>query len=323
MVITDVPPSVQNEKKAETVRLSGQDVSTLKIETTGVKGNIDDYTLTVPGVVFPAPGNLSFISTPIEGRISSIKVREGDRVVKGQLLFTIESLVFGNLVAEFMQAHSEEHFQKSKVARLEQLVQETISSKSELERANSDLQRATASAIAAIAKLKAIGVKDAEIEKYKEAEQINPSFKIYAAINGIFDQREIELGQSVNALQKLGRIIDLGKVQVKAYLSPDDGVFVSEGDVAEVSRRNEEPSIIQGKVATINPALDETNRSMVANIFINTKNNWPQPGETVRLKIHTGERENLLSIPVAALTYDGNQPVVFLKKVKMNLKNVK
>lgn len=314
VVVQDAPPSVTAEKTQKVVQLSEKDSQSLHVETAAVNGTIENYLLAVPGVVFPAPGNLSLISTPIEGRVSAINVREGNRVKKGQELFRIESLVFGNLVAEFMQANAEEKYQKSRMDRMDQLVQETISSKSELERANSDFQRATATVIASIAKLKAIGVTNHEIENFKKAEQIDPTLRIYSAIDGIFDQQEVELGQSINALEKMGRVINLSKVQVKAYLSPDDGAFVSEGDTVLVTRRNENAKKIMGRVETINPALDETNRSMVANIIINTVNNWPQPGETVRLEIMTGTLDNVLSVPVAALTYEGNQPIVFVKK---------
>ncbi|MDX9881248.1 MAG: efflux RND transporter periplasmic adaptor subunit [Prolixibacteraceae bacterium] len=312
--VVEAPPSVTAETRQAIIELSEKDAQTLHIETVAVGGAIENYTLSVPGVVFPAPGNLSLISTPIEGRVSAIYVREGNRVKRGQELFRIESLVFGNLVAEFMQAYAEEKYQKSRLDRLGQLVQETISSKSELERANSDFQRANALVIASIAKLKAIGVTDREIENFKSAEQINPTLRIYSIIDGIFDQQEVELGQSVNALEKLGRVINLSRVQVKAYLSPDDGAFVSEGDTVLVTRRSENAIKIKGQVETINPALDETNRSMVANIIIDTENSWPQPGETVRLEIMTGKLENVLSVPVSALTYEGNQPIVFVKK---------
>lgn len=316
--VKEAPPSVTASSEIKLIELNEKDAQMLHIETAKVEGSIRNYVLTTPGVVFPAPGSLSIVSTPIEGRISAIRVREGKKVAKGQELFRIESLVFGNLVAEFMQASSEEQYQKSRLDRLEQLVEETISSKSELDRTRSDFQRATASVIASVAKLKAIGVTDREINDFKKAEKIDPTLKIYAAIDGIFDQQQVELGQSVNALEKLGRVIDLGHVLVKAYLSPDDGAFVNEGDTVLVTRRNEQSKNITGRVETINPALDETNRSMVANIMISTLNNWPQPGETVRLEVSTGRLDQVLSIPVSALSYDGDQPVVFVRKDKLN-----
>lgn len=316
--VKDAPPSVTASSEIKLIELNENDAQMLHIETAKVEGSIRNYVLTTPGVVFPAPGSLSIVSTPIEGRISAIRVREGKKVAKGQELFRIESLVFGNLVAEFMQASSEEQYQKSRLDRQEQLVEETISSKSELDRTRSDFQRATASVIASVAKLKAIGVTDREINDFKKAEKIDPTLKIYAAIDGIFDQQQVELGQSVNALEKLGRVIDLGHVLVKAYLSPDDGAFVNEGDTVLVTRRNEQSKNITGRVETINPALDETNRSMVANIMISTLNNWPQPGETVRLEVSTGRLDQVLSIPVSALSYDGDQPVVFVRKDKLN-----
>ena len=55
--------------------------------------------------------------------MSYINALEGNFVQKGQELFKIESLEFGNMVAEYLQAIAEEKFQTSRVARLKQLVE--------------------------------------------------------------------------------------------------------------------------------------------------------------------------------------------------------
>lgn len=314
-VIEETPPSVSGESASKLmIKLSDQEKKELKIETAKVTSNIQNYSLTAPGVVFPATGHVSIISTPIDGRISSVMVREGQYVQKGQEMFKIESLVFGNLVAEYLQSIAEEKFQTTRLERLKQLVEQTISSKSELDRAMSDYQRATATSIAAYAKLKAIGVPDHEIEAFKNAEQIDPVLKIHAPISGSFDQRMVELGQSVNALEKLGRIIDLKKVMVKAYLDPEDARFVNPGDSVEVSRRENADQVLLAVVSSVNPGLDETNRSVVANIEVVPKHSWPKPGENVRLKISTNSLGEVFAVPLKAVTYDGNKAVVFVKK---------
>lgn len=307
------PPSISGVNAENLIRLSEKEAAELKIQTIPVASSMQKYNITVPGVVFPAPNHISIISTPIDGRISKISVQEGQPVGIGQELFSIESLEFGNMVSEFLQAVSEETFQTSRLKRLEQLVEETISSKSELDRARSDYQRAKTSVIAAVSKLKAIGVPDQEINAFRTAESIDPTLKIHSPIRGMMDQRSVELGQSVNALQMLARVLDISHVLVRGYVSPEDARFISPGDSVKISRRQNDQFAMHTVVTSINPGLDENNRSVIVNVLLPTSDSWPKPGENLHLSIETASSKEVIAIPMEALTYEGNDPVVFIQ----------
>lgn len=309
----DSPPSVSGIKPENLVKLSSKEMEELKIQTIEVGSSALNYSVAVPGVVFPAPNHLSIISTPIDGRISRIAVQEGQAVQKGQEMFRIESLEYGTMVSEYIQAVSEETFQTSRFQRLEQLVEQTISSKSELDRARSDFQRAKTSVIAAVSKLKAIGVPEKEIMAFKTAESIDPTLKIHSPISGIMDQRSVELGQSVNALQMLARVLDISHVLIRGYVSPEDARYIGAGDSVKILRRQNDTFEMQAVVTSVNPGLDENNRSVIVNILLATSQHWPKPGENLHLSIETSSKIEVISVPVEALTYDGNDPVVFVQ----------
>ena len=310
---SDSPPSVSGLKAESIVKLSEQEITELKIQTIAVTSSLANYSIAAPGVVFPAPNHVSIISTPIDGRISRIRIQEGEMVSIGQELFSIESLVFGNMVSEYLQAVSEETFQTSRLHRLEQLVEQTISSKSELDRARSDFQRAKTTVIAAVSKLKAIGVPEKEISAFRTAESIDPTLKIHSPITGSLDQRSVELGQSVNALQMLARVLDISHVLVRGYISPEDARYINKGDSVRISRRQNDPFEMKAVVTSINPGLDENNRSVVVNVLLTSVDNWPKPGENLRLSISTSSQAEVITIPVEALTYEGNDPIVFVQ----------
>lgn len=313
--ITEAPPSISgNSGELEIIQLSDNELAELNIETALVTSDIQNYSLQAPGVVFPASNYVSVISTPIDGRISNILIKDGEYVTKGQEIFMIESLDFGNMISDYLQAVAEEKYQISRMERLEQLVEQTISSASELEKATSEYQRAVAVSISAHAKLKAIGVSDDDIEALKTAEVISPSLHIHAPISGSFDQRMVELGQSVNALDQLGRVLNLNKVLIKAYVSPEDARFVNPGDKVTISLRENDEMSINSVVSSVNPGLDEDNRSVVVNIEAEPQNSWPKPGENVRVEINTSTTGEVFAVPVKAITYDGNDAIVFIKK---------
>jgi cobalt-zinc-cadmium efflux system membrane fusion protein len=312
-VNSDMPPSVSGVKPENLVKLNSQETGELKIRTTPVLSSFRNYSIDVPGVVFPAPNHISIISTPINGRISKIVIQEGEPVRAGQELFSIESLEFGNLVSEYLQAVSEETFQTSRLHRVEELVDKTISSKSELDRAQSDFQRAKTTVFAAVAKLKAIGVPDKEINAFRTSESIDPTLKIHSPISGILDQRTVELGQSVNALQTLARVLDISHVLVRGYVAPEDARFINPGDSVGLTRRINDPNQIKSLVTSINPGLDESNRSVIVNVLLPSVDGWPKPGENLRLSIKTSSLKEVITIPIEALTYEGNDPIVFIK----------
>lgn len=311
---SDTPPSISGVKAADLIRLSEKEQNELKIQVQPVTSATQKYRIAAPGVVFPAPNHISIISTPINGRISKIEVQEGQAVRTGQELFCIESLEFGNMVSEYLQAISEETFQSSRLQRLEQLVEQTISSKSELDRARSDFQRAKTAVIASVSKLKAIGVSDKEINAFKTAESIDPTLKVQSPINGILDQRSVELGQAVNALQNLARVLDISHVLVRGYVSPEDARFIAVGDSVSITRRQNDTFALNAQVSSINPGLDENNRSVIVNILLATQSNWPKPGENLHLAIQTSSPVEVITVPMEALTYEGNDPIVFVQK---------
>lgn len=314
---SELPPSLQGKNKgAFYVRLSAKEQNELKIKTSLVNSNFVDYPVAAPGVVFSAPNHASVISTPINGQVSFISKYEGARVLKGEELFTIQSLEFGNLVSEYLQAFAEEDFQTNRLERIKQLVKETISSASELEKVKSDYERARVSAKAAYSKLKAIGVSDKEIHSFVETDNINPVLKIKSPINGIIEQNFVELGQSVRALENMSRVLDTREVLIRGYLSPDDARLISAGDSVTVSKRENNLQIAKTIVASLNPGLDEGSRSVIVNILLPTKNGWPKPGENVRLDIITSSKKEVIAVPVEALTYDGNQAIVFVNESK-------
>jgi cobalt-zinc-cadmium efflux system membrane fusion protein len=311
----ELPPSLQSANDAVfLVRLSEKEQGELNIETVEVYNNIIDYSVTAPGVVFYAPEHASIISTPINGQISKIQKQEGSRVQKGEELFRIQSLEFGNLVSEYLQAFAEEQFQTNRLKRVKQLVEETISSRSELERATAEYERASASARATYSKLKAIGVSDSEIKSFTASEKIDPVLKIHAPINGVIERSFVELGQSVNALENLSRVLDTKVVLVRGYLAPDDARLIVSGDSVIISKRENNEAVAKAVVTSINPGLDEDSRSVITNILLATSNGWPKPGENVRLEIKTSSQKEVIAIPVKSITYDGNQAVVFVKK---------
>lgn len=311
-----VPPSLQEKKpdnSKKMIRLSDKQCSELRIRTEKVVDFKRSMTIVAPGFVFPAPENQSAVSAPVPGRVVIIYAHEGERVKKGQILFELESFEFGSMVADYLQARAEENYQSNRLERIKSLVEKKISSQSELERTEADFLRATAMAKAYYSKLMAVGVSPKDIKEWEELREIDPHLKIAAPITGIINIHNIDLGQSVTAYDNLLTIIEPSKVLVKGYVSPEDGNYLRSGDAVSISRKDLDDKIIKAKITSINPALEETNKSLVLNIIANTQNSWPRPGENVRLQIESSYEIQEFSVPFASIVYNDDKPVIYVK----------
>jgi cobalt-zinc-cadmium efflux system membrane fusion protein len=311
----EIPPSIrQDADSLFIVKLSEKERDELKIKTVIIESKRSPYPVTVPGVVFNDPEHTSVISAPINGQVSKISKREGERVRTGEELFRIQSLEFGSLVSDYLIAFAEEKYQTNRLDRIRQLVAETISSESDLEQAMADYNRAAVNSRAAYSRLRTVGVSDAEIEAFTQSDKINPVLKIYSPISGVIEKNFIETGQSVNALENLSRILDNRVVLIRGYLNPDDARMVKPGDKVTISRRQADSFIMENTISSVNPGMDENSMSVVANIYAETIEGWPRPGENVRITVMLSSEEDIIMIPFEALTYDGNDAIVFVKK---------
>ena len=313
---TPLPPSLSGEDtrlSSKAVNLTGEQSKQLNIETRVLKSNKLSYTLPVPGVTFPSPDNIFMVSAPISGRITAIYAHEGEMLRKGQLLLEIESLEFANLVADFMKAGAEEDFAITQYDRIEQLVEKGISPQSALDRAAADLARAKALARAAEATLKAVGVRDEQIIQWQAGSDNQPNLKIYSPINGVLTEHLIDLGQAINSNEKMLTVMNLSKVLVRGFISPEDAGLVQPGDSIYVTLKDFPGRKLPAVVNTINPALDPLNKSVTLNVNVETPEGWPKPGQNVRLEVLVSTNIPVIAIPLSSIEYEGDLPAVFVK----------
>jgi cobalt-zinc-cadmium efflux system membrane fusion protein len=310
------PPSLQAAEagRIEVVTLTEEQVSRLGIQTVLVAPERVEYAIGLPGTALPAPDFYAEVSAPISGRIVRILAHEGEDVARGELLAELESLELANLVAEVLQARAEQTYQEQQVIRAEALVEKKIMPASSLDKARADMARAEALLSAAHARLHAIGITDEDLEDWATSEDRRPLMEVRAPLTGVLAEHLIELGQSVTAYETMMTIIDPARVQIRGFLSPEDADAVRPGDPVRIRSQAYSGRAIEAPVGTISPGLAAGNRSVTLNIFVDTENGWPIPGESVRLEIRASTGEPVIALPLAAVEYEGQRATVFVER---------
>lgn len=314
--VESTPPSLENsEKQISLINISDKQLTELNLKYLKIIPAIEKFSVIAPGTVVPAPDEYSIISAPISGRILKIYAHEGEYVKKGQILAELQSLEFANLISAYIRANAQTDYLKQQVDRLEKLTEKKISPEAELEKFKSEYRKSVAEKRAAYSNLKSTGLSEAEINTFINSDKDEVVFKIKSPINGKINDHLIEHGQSVQMYDKMMDIINETKVLIKTYLAPNDAQLINPGDsVKSITQKDNSNKRISAVVKSVNPALDIENKSVIANVYAHTKNGWPKPGENVRIKIQVKTNKPVISIPMDAIVYEGNQAVIFVKK---------
>ncbi len=312
-----LPPSLTGQKAApkhQLVKLGEQQAQELNIQTVIVQKDNFSYPVAVPGVVLPAPDRISVISAPINGLVIALHAHEGENVRKGEALLELESLEFANLVADYLQAMAEETYQKSQLERMQVLVEKKIRSRRDLEKAQTDRSRANVATRAAYARLLAVGVTEAQIDSWQTGNEKHAHLKILSPIDGVITEHLIDMGQAVTAYQQMATVVNTDKVLIKGFVAPEDGSILKPGDRVAISLREFPQRMLEAQIHTIVPTLDEVNKSITVNVLVNTPQHWPRPGQNVQLNIFAQIPEAVLTVPLTAVEYEGEQAAVFVKQ---------
>jgi cobalt-zinc-cadmium efflux system membrane fusion protein len=308
-----VPPSLSPLQEKTLINLSEKEVAELNIQTFEAKRNFEKLKVSGPARISVAPGNAHVISAPIQGIVQKIHFSEGDFVNAGDVLFQIESIEFGNLMADYLRALASAEFEKSQMKRIEQLVEKRIAPQNDLDKMRSDFRRANTELVAARTKLLTVGLTPEAIDHLTQSEEFDPMLKITSPISGVIDRLELEPGIAVDIYDFMVRVIDNSKLLVSAYLSPAAGAMVKKGDLMELLIPDNEIDEKMLVIHAINPGLDPSSRSVIAHAVFDNSNDYLKPGQSIAVEIESRSTIELISIPLAAITYDGDAPIVFVK----------
>jgi HlyD family secretion protein len=147
---------------------------------------------------------------------------------------------------------------------------------------------------------------------------------VYAPVNGIVSKLLVEKGERVVGTQQMAgtemmRIADLSRMEVRVNVNENDIIRISKGDTAiiDVDSYSSKATKFKGIVTSIaNSANNKTSPDAVTEFevkirilndsyadLITEKSKYPfRPGMTATVDIITRKKENVLSIPLSAVT---------------------
>ena len=255
--------------------------------------------------VFTANGNFQAIkqielASDVEGRITQLYVKEGSVVKAGEIIANVDNEIFrADLQAE----------------------------RAKVDQAKQDLERYQKALETGGVTQKQVDDIKVEAEtaqsKYVQAERKLKDAQIKAPVNGIINQRFVELGTYLSPGAKVVEIVDISRLKLAVSISESQIVKLKTGDPVKVTTNVYPEAQYSGNVTFIAAKSDATLNYPVEIEIVNVKGKELKAGMYGSAYFNLSEQSPLMLIPRSSFTGGINSNQVFvLENGKAHLRKV-
>lgn len=225
----------------------------------------------------------------VPGQILAVHFREGQRVAKGDRLFSIEAAV---LEAEVNEARANVNRSESAFKRAQELYQKDLISGTDFDAARANF--------------------DVDSARLRSSQARLAKTMIRAPFDGYVGLRRINVGDYATTGQELVDVVQLDPLRVE-FSVPETLLAKVQPELAiEVSVDAYPDETFSGKIVAVAPSSDVQGHSLEIRAELPNADLKLRPGLFVRVNVSLGIRENAIVIPEQAIWPIGQEKTVFV-----------
>jgi cobalt-zinc-cadmium efflux system membrane fusion protein len=266
-------------------------------------------------IVKQAVGNVDFnqdmstqVSSPYQGRILQIFAALGDRVERGQKLFTIESPDLLTAEATLIQTAGVLELTSKNLVRLRGAAKIGGSAQKDLDQAIADQQTAEGALKAARSALPIFGKSEAEIDQIVASRKVDGAMVILSPVAGVVSARNAAPGLLVQpgGAPAPFTISDNSQMWLNAYVAESDAPPMAVGQAVLARVAAYPDTDFAGKVTWVGQTLDPATHRMLVRSQIKDPNRLLRAGMLATFTITTEHPEQSVGIPVNGVVRMGD-----------------
>jgi len=266
--------------------------------------------LTVAARVEVDETRVTRVGSPVMGRISTLAVREGQDVQRGQLLALLNSTGLSGGQLQLLKAIAQRQVAQRAVDRAHLLLKADVIGSAELHRREAELAEATAELDAARDQLLLLGMPEDALKELEKTKTINSVSRIVASMDGTVLDRKITVGQVVQPADTVFEIADLSSVWLVADVPETAAGRLSVGQSVEAEIGAFPGETVKGQLSFVSATVNPDTRTVRVRLDLpNPKRKFkPAMLATMLLK---DQLERKQVVPSTAVVRDGDTEHVF------------
>jgi len=303
-----------HNEHSELVILSVESIKQIKLETETV--SLQPFTgyLTIPAKVITNQDNEAQIGSLVQGRVHQVFVKIGDYVKAGQVLITVEGLDVGEIKAGFLIAKAALDYTKANYERQKKLFDEKIGSQKALLESQAEYEKALAEFNAEDKKIHSVGLSDEDVTDSKMSEEhTSGTLPIKSSINGVVVERNVVIGQSVDATTNAFKVINTNTVWVDGQIYEKDITKINQKTNVLFTSATYMNEKFYGRIIYIGQTIDEHTRTITIRGEFSNSSYKLKPQMFGELKIPVSSNAKAIMIPEESVIKESGQEYVFVQ----------
>lgn len=243
---------------------------------------------------------------PLEGRVTEVAIRAGDKVKQGTRLVLVSSGDLATLHRELHAAELAVRTKQAMVDRLQLLVESRAASANDLLVARSELEEAVLARTSAAARIRSLAVAEADATGYW----------VLANRDGTVIQLEATRGKEVgpDKDRPVATVADLDEVVVIADLPQRDTGSLAVGAPVGIRRPGSDALLATGTIERVSDAIDAERQTVPVRVRVPNPDHALRAHEFVEATFMPTPGARVIVVPSEAIVSDGASSVVFVEE---------
>lgn len=290
----------------EEVLLSQQQFNTLKIKVdTLALRNMSGY-VEANGTLEVPPQNEAAITTVVGANVTAIKVIEGDKVEKGQVVAFLSHPNIIALQTDYLNAFSNSELAKKNFERQQKLYDAGVGSGANFQKAEAEYKASTAMVNGLEAQLKILNINTASVRNGTIAQQIS----LRSPIEGYVQKVEVKTGQYVEPQTELFEIINTHHVHADLMVFEKDVYKVQKGQKVNFTVQSIPDAELTAEIYSVSKTFEDNPKAVHVHAEIVNKKGNLIPGMYIKGKIQIDNTQTM-ALPESAIIKEGDRYYVF------------
>jgi len=251
-------------------------------------GSVSSYITTTANLI---PENEVKVLAEAEGRVTTLKVEEGDRVSRGQLLATLDRR---DAEIAYEKAKLREANTRQAYERAVELTKEDLVTEQDFESTTTDFHLAE--------------------QELAEAKWRLDKTEIRAPFDGRLTMRNVTVGQHVAPGAELFQVTSFEPLIARIYLPEQDVMDLREGREVRITLKADERVRFSGRIRQIAPTVDPATGTVKVTVEAVRPPQAVRPGSFVTIEVVRATHDNAVLVPRQAIIREMQTAHLFVVK---------
>ncbi|WP_026934556.1 efflux RND transporter periplasmic adaptor subunit [Christiangramia echinicola] len=286
-------------------------LSEMKFNSLGIK--VDTLTKKALSGIVEANGQLEVppqyeatVTAVLGGNINSIKVIEGDKVNKGQVLAYLSHPNLTKIQTDYINAYNRMQFLEKEFARQKRLYEAEVGSGKSFQQTQADFQSVKGEVSGYESQLRQLNLGASQVRNGTLYEYI----PVVSPIEGYIEKVKVQIGQYVEPQTSMFMVVDNEHVHADLMVFEKDIYKVKEGQKISFTLESVPGSNLTGKIYSVGKQFEQNPKAVHVHAEIENKEDYLIPGMYIKGKIRTGE-EAVPALPEEAVIEEEGNPYIF------------